>query len=73
MASKIKEKTKRSPKWSNEEIEVLLNEVEKHSAHVLGSFSATVTSQSKKETWNTIAYKVKIIVRALRLFFELLF
>jgi len=51
---------KRSANWSDEEKQVLIEEVERNAAMILGPLNATVTAKARKHAWKYITFKASI-------------
>ena len=60
---KLKAVKKRAPKWSEAEINVLVNAVESQRRQILGSFSSDITSSTKTQAWKLVTTKVSEYVR----------
>jgi hypothetical protein len=51
-------KTKRRPKFTSGELEVLKQQVQRNKAVLFGAFTATLTKAKKNRTWLFIASKI---------------
>ena len=62
---KLKAVKKRAPKWSEAEINALVNAVESQRRQILGSFSSDITSSTKTQAWKLVTSKVSEYVRVI--------
>ena len=49
---------KRSPRWTEQEIEALVGAIEIRKKHILGSFSSEITAASKQIAWKQVVMEV---------------
>ena len=59
---KIKIVKKRSPRWTNTEVEALITAIELNRKHLLGSLSAEVTMASMQQAWKIVTTKANMML-----------